>query len=547
MELTDSPEWAALAQHHSQIVGVHLRTLFDDEADRAGAMTVQAADLTIDYSKNRATSDTLRLLTALAQRAGVGEHRNAMLAGERINTTEDRPVLHTALRAPAGTVVEVDGTNVVAAVHEVLARAGQFAEAIRSGERRGITGQRITAVVNIGIGGSDLGPHMAYEALRPFRHPDIRCHFVSNVDGGDIAATLADLDPATTLFVVSSKTFTTIETLTNATAARTWLVAELGEDAVAAHFAAVSTNAAEVAAFGIDTNNMFGFWDWVGGRYSLDSAIGLTLMIAIGQAGFAEMLEGFRAMDEHFENEPLDRNGPTIMAMLGVWYRNFFGYPTQAILPYSADLHRFPAYLQQLDMESNGKRVRVDGSLSPIETGPIIWGEPGTNGQHAFFQLLHQGTSIVPGDFIGFCTPTEDVPLPDGSGDQHDLLMANCFAQTAALAFGRSAEELHAENVSEFLVPHRTFPGNRPTTTVLAPELTPRILGQLTALYEHKVFVQGAIWEVNSFDQWGVELGKSLATAMTPELTSEAAPALDHDSSTNQLISQYRAGRGRSI
>ena len=433
----------------------------------------------------------------------------------------------------------------VPAVHDVLARAGAFAERVRDGSWTGATGARIRTVINIGIGGSDLGPVMAYEALRSYRHPDIECRFVSNIDGSDLIAALAGADPTSTLFVVSSKTFTTIETITNATSARRWLVESLGEAAVASHFVAVSTNAEQVAAFGIDTDNMFGFWDWVGGRYSMDSAIGLSLMIAIGPIRFAELLAGFQAMDEHFRDAPLEENVPAILGLLGVWYRNFFGWSTYAVLPYAADLHRFPAYLQQLDMESNGKRVRLDGTPVTADTGPIIWGEPGTNGQHAFYQLLHQGTTIVPADFITVCNPADNVSV-EGGGDQHDLLVANCLAQTQALAFGKSEDEVRAEGVAEDLVAHKTFPGNRPTTTILAPEMSPAVLGQLVALYEHKVFTQGVIWQINSFDQWGVELGKVLATAITPELVASDAPALGHDASTNALIRHYRESRGRA-
>ena len=544
IDLTIFGEWKAVAAHQSIVADLHLRELFASNPGRADALTLTAADLTVDLSKHRITDETIGLLCDLARRAELEERRDAMFAGERINTTEDRAVLHTALRAPAGTEILEDGANVVPDVHEVLERAGAFAERVRSGSWTGATGQRISTVINIGIGGSDLGPVMAYEALRAHRHPEIDCRFVSNIDGSDLVAALAGADPASTLFVISSKTFTTIETITNATSARRWLVEALGEAAVAQHFVAVSTNAEKVAAFGIDTDNMFGFWDWVGGRYSMDSAIGLSLMIAIGPVGFAELLAGFREMDEHFRDAPLEENLPAILGLLGVWYRNFFGWSTHAVLPYAADLHRFPAYLQQLDMESNGKRVRLDGSPVTGDTGPIIWGEPGTNGQHAFYQLLHQGTTIVPADFITVSSPADDVPVDDG-GDQHDLLVANCFAQTAALAFGKTEEQVRAEGVAEDLVPHKTFPGNRPTTTILAPRLSPSVLGQLVALYEHKVFTQGVIWQINSFDQWGVELGKVLATAIGPDLTDADPPTLGHDASTNALIRRYREARGR--
>ena len=544
IDLTIFGEWKAVAAHQSIVADLHLRELFASNPGRADALTLTAADLTVDLSKHRITDETIGLLCDLARRAELEERRDAMFAGERINTTEDRAVLHTALRAPAGTEILEDGANVVPDVHEVLERAGAFAERVRSGSWTGATGQRISTVINIGIGGSDLGPVMAYEALRAHRHPEIDCRFVSNIDGSDLVAALAGADPASTLFVISSKTFTTIETITNATSARRWPVEALGEAAVAQHFVAVSTNAEKVAAFGIDTDNMFGFWDWVGGRYSMDSAIGLSLMIAIGPVGFAELLAGFREMDEHFRDAPLEENLPAILGLLGVWYRNFFGWSTHAVLPYAADLHRFPAYLQQLDMESNGKRVRLDGSPVTVDTGPIIWGEPGTNGQHAFYQLLHQGTTIVPADFITVSSPADDVPVDDG-GDQHDLLVANCFAQTAALAFGKTEEQVRAEGVAEDLVPHKTFPGNRPTTTILAPRLSPSVLGQLVALYEHKVFTQGVIWQINSFDQWGVELGKVLATAIGPDLTDADPPTLGHDASTNALIRRYREARGR--
>jgi len=489
-------------------------------------------------------------LVALADKAGLGAAIEAMFSGEVVNVTEDLPALHTALRAPAGASVLVSGHNVVDDIQEVLDRAFAFAESVRSGQWTGHTGERIRTVVNIGIGGSDLGPLMAYEALRTERDADIECRFVSNVDGSDLIAKLDGLDPATTLFVVCSKTFTTIETIRNATSARRWLVDRLGgsPDAVADHFVGVSTNAEAVADFGIDTANMFGFWDWVGGRYSMDSAIGLSVMIAIGPAAFSEMLAGFRAVDDHFRTAPLHRNVPVLLALIGVWNRNFFDWSTQAILPYSADLHRFPAYLQQLDMESNGKRVRTDGSAVTGDTAPILWGEPGTNGQHAFYQLLHQGTTVVPADFIAACNPTDPMAIAgdsaDGS-DQHDLLVANCLAQSQALAFGKTADEVRSEGVPDALVSHKTFPGNRPSTTILIPAVTPSTLGQLIALYEHKVFAQGVIWQINSFDQWGIELGKALASQLAPALSSPEPQTSAQDPSTAALAHHYRTHRHR--
>ncbi len=547
IDLTVFPEWQHLLAHQGIVADLHLRELFAQNPGRADTMVVEVGDLRVDYSKHRITDETVELLLALAERAELSARIEAMFAGERINVTEDRAVLHAALRAPAGTVITEEGQDVVPEVHRVLERASAFAEAVRRGDWTGHTGERIRTVVNIGIGGSDLGPAMAYDALRARRHPELECRFVSNIDPADLSVALAELDAATTLFVVSSKTFTTAETITNATSARRWLVGSLGDPAaVGKHFVAVSTNAEAVAEFGIDPTNMFEFWDWVGGRYSMDSAIGLSVMIAVGPEAFAEMLAGFRLVDEHFATAPPAQNAPVLLGLLGVWYRNFFDWSTHAVLPYAQDLHRFPAYLQQLDMESNGKRVRLDGSLATSHTGPIVWGEPGTNGQHAFFQLLHQGTSIVPADFIAVCRPSDTVPVEGGDGDQHDILVANCFAQTEALAFGRSADEVRAEGVAEALVSHRTFPGNRPSTTILAPELTPSVLGQLVALYEHKVFVQGVIWQVNSFDQWGVELGKVLAGAIAPELTAAEAPVLAHDASTNALIRHYRHARSRA-
>jgi glucose-6-phosphate isomerase len=487
------------------------------------------------------TEDTVRLLIAVANRAGLADRIEAMFAGDRINVTENRPALHTALRAAGGDTFSVDDVDVVGGVHAVLTQMGQFADEVRSGTWQGFTGRRIHSVVNIGIGGSDLGPAMAYRALRPFVHPGIKCHFVSNVDPCHLDAVLEVVDPETALFIVASKSFETLETLTNANRARAWLVDRLSDEvAVARHFVAISTNTTEVARFGIDPENMFTFWDWVGGRYSIDSAIGLSLMIAIGPEAFGEMLAGFRSIDLHFRQAPFERNLPVLLGLIGVWYRNVLSYPTYAVLPYAQDLDRFPAYLQQLDMESNGKRVHLDGSPVDIDTGPVIWGEPGTNGQHAFYQLLHQGTTVVPADLIGFIEPIEDLR------GQHDLLIGNLIAQAEALAFGKSAEEVAADEIAADLVAHRTFPGNRPTSVILAPRLTPSVLGQLIALYEHKVFTQGVIWGINSFDQWGVELGKALASTVVSELTSESSPNLTHDSSTNALIRRYRAGRGRA-
>ncbi|HEY4331537.1 MAG TPA: glucose-6-phosphate isomerase, partial [Ilumatobacteraceae bacterium] len=547
VDITASAAWAALlAQAHDNPVA-HLRDLFADDPSRAATFTFAAADLRVDFSKQRITADVLSRLLAVAAAADVEARRDAMFAGDKINTTENRAVLHTALRAPRGSVVNVTeayGTshNVVPDVHETLDRMGAFADRVRSGEWTGHTGQRIRTVINIGIGGSDLGPAMAYRGLHAFKHPEIECRFVSNVDGADIFQNISDLDPATTLFVVSSKTFTTIETLTNAGTARDWLLAGLGGDpsAVAKHFVAVSTNAEKVAAFGIDTDNMFGFWDWVGGRYSVDSAIGLTLMISIGPDGFHEFLAGFYAIDQHFRTAPLAQNVPVLMGIIGVWNSNILGAQSQGVMPYAHELSRFAAYLQQLDMESNGKGVHRDGTSVNADTGSIVWGEPGTNGQHAFYQLLHQGTRLVPVDMIGFADPNHPYR------DHHDLLMANLFAQTEALAFGKTAEQAEAEGIPAFQVPHRVFTGNRPTTTILAQRLTPRILGELIALYEHKVFVQGCVWDVNSFDQWGVELGKALANRITPELTGPPPAAGAHDSSTSALIDWYRAQRGAS-
>jgi glucose-6-phosphate isomerase len=534
--------WAALLAHHDAIRDVHLRDLFGTDPDRATRFTAEGAGLFLDYSKHRITLETLPLLLDLARTARVEARREAMFAGERINVTEGRSVLHTALRIPADEKLVLDGQDVAADVHTVLDRMARFAIRVRDGEWLGHTGRRIRNVINIGIGGSDLGPAMATEALRHYSDRSMRYRFVSNVDGTDLRDAVIDLDPAETLFVVSSKTFTTVETITNATSARDWLLAGLGGDeaAVARHFVAVSTNAEKVGAFGIDTANMFGFWDWVGGRYSMDSAIGLSLMIAIGPDDFRSMLEGFHAMDEHFRTAPLDQNLPVLMGLLGIWYGNFFGFESHAVLPYSQELSRFPAYLQQLDMESNGKSVRLDGTSVHHATGPIVWGTAGTNGQHAYYQLLHQGTHIVPADLIGFVNPTTEV------GPHHDLLMANLFAQAEAFAFGRTRDEVIADGVPVAQVTHRTFPGNRPTSVILAERLTPRTLGSLVALYEHKVFTQGAIWGIDSFDQWGVELGKVLAGRIAEELTAPpGAPALEHDASTAALIRRYRAIRRR--
>jgi glucose-6-phosphate isomerase len=530
-----SAEWQALARHHAELREVHLRDLFAADPGRGETMVCEAGDLYLDWSKNRVTAETVRLLVAMAERAGLRRRIDAMFAGERINVTEDRAVLHVALRAPRGSSILLDGRNVVEDVHAVLDRMRDFADRVRSGAWRGHTGRPIRNVVNIGIGGSDLGPAMAYDALAAYSDRARRFRFVSNVDGADIAEATRDLDPAETLFIVCSKTFTTIETLTNARTARAWLLDALGDEAaVGRHFVAVSTNAEKVAEFGIDTANMFGFWDWVGGRYSYPSAIGLSLMVAIGPDRFEELLAGFHAMDEHFRTAPFDRNLPVLLGLLGIWYIDFFGAESHAVLPYSQYLQRFPAYLQQLDMESNGKSVTLDGTPVTMATGPVVWGQPGTNGQHAFYQLIHQGTRLVPCDFVGVCRPAERV------GDHQDLLMANFLAQTEALAFGKPIEQVLAEGVDPRLAPHRTFAGNRPTSTVLVPELTPSVLGQLTALYEHKVFTQGVVWDVNSFDQWGVELGKVLATRIGAELDPAADPELDHDSSTNTLIRRYR-------
>ncbi|KOT29156.1 glucose-6-phosphate isomerase [Streptomyces caelestis] len=542
--LNQTPEWTALAKHREELGEVRLRELFAADPGRGTGYTLRVGDLYVDYSKHLITDETLRLLRELAAATDVSGLRDAMFRGERINTTEDRAVLHTALRAPRDAVIEVDGGNVVPAVHAVLDKMADFAGRVRSGEWTGHTGKRIRNVVNVGIGGSDLGPAMAYEVLRAFTDRDLTVRFVSNVDGADLHEATRDLDPAETLFVIASKTFTTIETVTNATSARTWLLNALGggEEAVAKHFVALSTNAEKVAEFGIDTANMFEFWDWVGGRYSYDSAIGLSLMIAIGPDRFREMLDGFRLVDEHFRTAPAESNVPLLLGLLGVWYGNFHDAQSHAVLPYSHYLSKFTAYLQQLDMESNGKYVGRDGREVEWQTGPVVWGTPGTNGQHAYYQLIHQGTKLIPADFIGFAEPVAE--LSDELKSQHDLLMANFFAQTQALAFGKTPDEVRGEGVPEELVPHRTFKGDHPTTTILARELTPSVLGQLVALYEHKVFVQGAIWNIDSFDQWGVELGKVLAKRVEPALT-EGADVPGLDASTRALVATYRELRGR--
>ena len=533
--LTASPAWHALLAHWESLRGTHLRELFAADPGRGERFAVEAAGLYLDYSKQRVTGDTLGLLLALAAGRGLRGRIDAMFRGERINVSENRAVLHVALRAPAGSTITLDGRNVVPAVQAVLGRMEEFSRRVRSGDWLGHTGKRIRNVVNVGIGGSDLGPVMAYEALRWYGDRGLTLRFVSNVDGTDFVEATRDLDAAETLFIISSKTFTTLETMTNARSARAWSLAALGDEpAVARHFVAVSTNAAAVAEFGIDTANMFGFWDWVGGRYSMDSAIGLSTMLAVGPEHFRAMLGGFRAMDEHFRTAPFERNLPVLMGLLGVWNANFVGAPTVAVLPYDQYLKRFPAYLQQLTMESNGKHVTLDGSPTGYQTGPVYWGEPGTNGQHSFYQLIHQGTRLIPCDFIAFRRPLNAL------GRHHDLLLANVFAQTEALAFGKTAEEVRSEGTPDRLVPHRVFAGNRPTSTVLAEQLTPAALGTLVALYEHSVFTQGAIWGIDSFDQWGVELGKALAERIIGELEGPAGAALAHDSSTNALIRRYR-------
>jgi glucose-6-phosphate isomerase len=541
MGITNSAEWQALAEHHRAVGDRHLRDLFAEDPRRATELVVTAGDLYLDYSKNRLTRETVRLLAALAERVGLRERTEAMFRGEHINATEDRAVLHVALRDPRTSGLVVDGHDVNAEVHEVLGRMADFADRVRSGAWTGHTGERIRTVVNIGIGGSDLGPAMAYLALRDHSDRSLAFRFVSNIDPTDLAEATRDLDPATTLFIVASKTFTTQETLTNAKEARRWLVEGLGGDekAVAKHFVAVSTNAEKVAEFGIDTQNMFGFWDWVGGRYSFTSAIGLSLMVAIGPEQYREMLDGFHTVDEHFRTAPYEENLPALLGLISVWYVDFFGAQSQAVLPYSQYLARFPAYLQQLCMESNGKSVTLDGSPVDVATGEIVWGEPGTNGQHAFYQLLHQGTVLVPADFLAFAQPNHDL---DG---MHDLFLANFLAQPRALAFGRTAEEVAAEGTAPDVVPHKVMPGNHPSNAIVAPKLTPSVLGQLVAAYEHRVFTQGVVWGINSFDQWGVELGKVMASQLAPKLQSETAPEYDSDSSTNALVRLLREGRGR--
>jgi glucose-6-phosphate isomerase len=538
--LTDRPAWKALEAHYQKIQKVHLRDLFANEHDRGERLTATAAGVYLDYSKNRITDETLKLLLQHATESGLRDRIEAMFRGEKINVTEKRAVLHVGLRAPKGTSIVVDGENIVPNVHAVLDKMATFSERIRSGEWKGDTGKRIRNIINIGIGGSDLGPVMAYEALKHYSERDLTFRFISNVDSTDLHEAVRDLDPSETLFIVSSKTFTTLETMTNAQAARAWSLAGLGNDpaAVAKHFVAVSTNAAEVSKFGIDTANMFEFWDWVGGRYSMDSAIGLSTMLAIGPDNFRKMLDGFHEMDEHFRTAPFERNLPVLMGLLAIWYANFFGAETVAVLPYEQYLKRFPAYLQQLTMESNGKHVTLDGTEVTYQTGPIYWGEPGTNGQHSFYQLIHQGTRLIPCDFIAFSQALNPV------GRQHDMLMANVFAQAEALAFGKTREQVKAEGTPDWLVPHRVFEGNRPSNTILLERLTPAALGKLVALYEHSVFTQGTIWGIDSFDQWGVELGKVLAQRIIPELDSKVEPKLAHDSSTNNLINRYRNARG---
>jgi glucose-6-phosphate isomerase len=540
--LVERPAWTALSAHYQKIKSVHLRELFANDPKRGERLTVDAAGIYLDYSKNRVTDETLGLLLQLAEQSGLRARIDAMFGGEKINTSENRAVLHVALRAPKGQSILVDGENVVPGVHAVLDRMADFSNRVRSGAWLGHTGKRLRNVINIGIGGSDLGPVMAYEALKHYSDRAMTCRFVSNVDGTDLAEATRDLDPAETLFVVSSKTFTTLETMTNAHSARAWALAGLGGDqkSVARHFVAVSTNAKEVAKFGIDTANMFGFWDWVGGRYSMDSAIGLSTMLAVGPDHFRAMLEGFHEMDEHFRTAPFGQNLPILMGLLALWYNDFFGAQTAAVLPYEQYLKRFPAYLQQLTMESNGKHVTLDGKTVNYDTGQIYWGEPGTNGQHSFYQMIHQGTRLIPCDFIGFYKTLNRL------GEQHDMLLANVFAQGEALAFGKTADQVKAEGSPDWLVPHRVFEGNRPSNTLLLDRLTPAALGKLVALYEHSVFTQGTIWGIDSFDQWGVELGKVLAQRIIPELTGASEPRLSHDSSTNALVRRYRASREKS-
>src|SRR6476660_252405 len=538
--LRDTPAWKALERQHAEIGDTHLRELFADDPQRGSRMTAAGAGLRLDYSKHRATEETLRLLIELARERGLEARREAMFSGAPINTTEGRAVLHVALRAPAGESIVVDGSDVVPAVHEVLDRMAAFADRVRSGDWKGHTGKRIRNVVNVGIGGSDLGPVMAYEPLRSYSQRDLEFRFVSNVDGTDFAEATRDLDPAETLFIIASKTFTTQETMTNAASARQWVLAAMPDEAaIAQHFVAVSTAADEVSAFGVDLDNMFGFWDWVGGRYSMDSAIGLSTMIAIGPDRFRELLGGFHAMDVHFRTTPLEQNMPVLMGLLAIWYADFFDAQTVAVLPYEQYLKRFPAYLQQLTMESNGKHVTLDGTRVDYATGPVYWGEPGTNGQHSFYQLIHQGTHLIPCDFLAFIETLNRV------GRHHGILMANVFAQSEALAFGKTAEQVKGEGVPDWLVPHRVFEGNRPSTTIMADRLTPETLGKLVALYEHAVFTQGAIWRINSFDQWGVELGKALAQRIIPELETTTEPSIHHDSSTSNLMRRYR--RSKSV
>jgi glucose-6-phosphate isomerase len=536
---TQLPAWKALVANRDQIAKTTLKELFAADPSRGERLNAEACGIFLDYSKNRVTDETLKLLVDLAKECGLEAHRDKMFAGEKINITEDRAVLHVALRAPKGEVIKVDGVDVVPEVHKVLGEMGAFADRIRSGEWKGHTGKRIRNVINVGIGGSDLGPVMAYEALRHYSEKAMTFRFVSNVDGTDFAEAVRDLDPAETLFIISSKTFTTLETMTNAHTARDWSLAGLGGDvkAVAKHFVAVSTNAAKVSEFGIDTANMFGFWDWVGGRYSMDSAIGLSTMIAIGPRNFSDLLAGFHAMDEHFRATPLDKNLPVLLGLLAVWYNDFFGAQSIAVLPYEQYLKRFPAYLQQLTMESNGKSIRLDGEHVTADTGPIYWGEPGTNGQHSFYQLIHQGTRLIPCDFIGFYKALNTL------GHHHNYLISNIFAQAEALAFGKTPEQVKAEGTPDWLNPHRVFEGNRPSNVIMADKLDPHTLGTLVALYEHSVFTQGAVWGINSFDQWGVELGKQLAQHIIPELESPTEPDLKHDSSTNALIRRYRANK----
>ncbi|MDQ2627786.1 MAG: glucose-6-phosphate isomerase [Actinomycetota bacterium] len=545
-DISATPAWDALRKHHQRIGDTHLRQLFADDPERGEKFTVAVGDLYIDYSKHRITAETVALLVDLARAAGLEERRDAMFAGAHINTSEGRAVLHTALRLPRDADLNVDGQDVVADVHAVLDAMGDFTDRLRGGDWTGATGKRIETVVNIGIGGSDLGPAMVDRALRHYADAGISARFVSNVDPADLGAKLTGLDPATTLFIVASKTFSTLETLTNATAARRWLTDALGDAAVSKHFVAVSTNARLVDDFGIDTANMFGFWDWVGGRYSVDSAIGVSVMAVIGRERFAEFLSGFHIVDEHFRTTPLESNAPALLGLIGLWYSNFFGAQSRAVLPYSNDLDRFAAYLQQLTMESNGKSTRADGTPVVTDTGEIFWGEPGTNGQHAFYQLLHQGTRLVPADFIGFSQPLDDLSTADGTGSMHDLLMSNFFAQTQVLAFGKTADEIAAEGTPPDVVPHKVMPGNRPTTSILATRLTPSALGQLIALYEHQVFTEGVVWGIDSFDQWGVELGKTQAKALLPVLTDDASPEPQTDSSTDALVRRYRAERGRA-